>query len=105
MPSTPSQTASALIIVPAPQLEALIEGAIRRALTAPSALPAPAGATEPPGPATVREAAQYLACSERQIRRLIRTGRLAASRITPGGSSRVLIDRASIQRVLAEGRQ
>lgn len=46
------------------------------------------------------EAADLLHCSTRHVNRLIATGRLQATRVTPGGSSRVLISRASVDALL-----
>ena len=60
---------------------------------APSAAPAVAHAL-----LTVVEAADMLRCSQRQVRRLIATGRLRAARATERGSSRVLIERAAVER-------
>jgi excisionase family DNA binding protein len=51
---------------------------------------------------TLREAAKALRCSERKTRRLLATGRLRAAKLATGGSSRLLIARAEIDRLLAE---
>jgi excisionase family DNA binding protein len=60
------------------------------------------GTRTPPGPArlSVREVAAELRCSERQVRRLIAAGQLNASRFTKGGSSRVMVARASLERLI-----
>jgi excisionase family DNA binding protein len=54
---------------------------------------APIDLADAPHLLRVPEAAEILRCSDRQIRRLIATGRLRAARIAPAGSSRVLIPR------------
>lgn len=69
-----------------------------------AALSAPA-APERPAHVGVSDAARQLGCSVRQVRRLIATRRLEASKLTPSGSSRVLVSQLSIDRVLREGRQ
>jgi excisionase family DNA binding protein len=51
---------------------------------------------------TVREAAAELRCCDRQVRRLIATGRLRVEKLASGGSSRVFIRRAEIERLLAD---
>jgi excisionase family DNA binding protein len=65
--------------------------------------PAPASA---PAPLldylTVGEAAKVLRCSTKTVRRHIALGRLQATR-AEGGSSRVLIARRSVERLLAAG--
>lgn len=51
---------------------------------------------------TVVEAMQILHCSERQVRRLIAQGRLRVAKVTNGrGSSRVLIPRAELEKLLS----
>lgn len=51
---------------------------------------------------TIEEAANSLRCSPRQVRRLLATGRLRATRIASGGSSRVLVTKRSVDALLAE---
>jgi excisionase family DNA binding protein len=56
--------------------------------------------------ATVDEVAGVLRVSTRQIKRWIATGRLRAARVVPGpGTSRVLIPRAQIERLINEAMQ
>lgn len=50
---------------------------------------------------TVDEAAAVARTSTRNVRRWIRSGRLTAVRLVPGGSSRVLVPRSSIESLLA----
>ncbi len=51
---------------------------------------------------SLKEAAEVLRTSERNVRRLISTGRLRATKLGTGGSSRVLIARVELDRLLAE---
>lgn len=51
---------------------------------------------------TVKEAAEEIGCSTRQVRRLVATGRLRSSKLTHGGSSRLFLLREDVARVLAE---
>lgn len=51
---------------------------------------------------TVREAAGVLRCGEHNVRRLVRKGLLENAGLTRGGSSRVLIPRASLEALLAK---
>ena len=52
----------------------------------------------------VAEAARALRCSSRTVRRMVATGRLRAAKLGDGGSSRVLIARAEVRRLLREAR-
>jgi excisionase family DNA binding protein len=87
-------------------LTALIRAAVRAELDLLRAeLAAEQPAASPPrGPErlTIGEAARELRCSERQVRRLLATGRLRATKLAMGGSSRALIARAELDRLLAE---
>ena len=60
--------------------------------------------SRPRGPAhlTIAEAALELRCSQKTVRRMLATGRLHATKLAAGGSSRVLIARAEVARFLAE---
>lgn len=49
---------------------------------------------------TLSETAAELRCSPRQVQRYIATGRLRAARATERGGSRVLIERAEVERYL-----
>jgi excisionase family DNA binding protein len=54
---------------------------------------------------TVAEAAKQLRCCERQVRKLIAAGRLNATKLAHGGSSRVLISQEAIDQLVHSGRR
>lgn len=91
-----SPTAAHVVVADAAQLSALIEAAVTRALD----VHRQRGSDDLPEHLTVAEAAKELRCSPRTVQRLVRGGRLVASRID-GGSSRVLIERGSVALLLA----
>jgi excisionase family DNA binding protein len=96
--NTASKT-SAIIVTSSEQLTELIEAAVSRALVNQRAVaPAPLARAR----LTVIETAEILRCSPRQVRRLIALGRLRASKLEKGGSSRVLIARSEVDRLIAE---
>jgi excisionase family DNA binding protein len=97
----PSQVSNSshIVVTSSEQLTELIEAAVSRALrNQPAAGPAPLARAR----LTVVETAEILRCSPRQVRRLIAVGRLRAAKLGQGGSSRVLISRGDIDRLLAE---
>jgi excisionase family DNA binding protein len=51
---------------------------------------------------TVAEAATALRSSTRTVRRLLATGRLRAAKLRLGGSSRVLVPRGELERLVRE---
>jgi len=57
--------------------------------------------SELPSLCTLREAARALRTSPKTVGRLIATGRLRAARLALGGSSRVLIPRVELERLVA----
>ena len=59
-------------------------------------------ASRPPAHLTVSEVARELRQSERSVRRLVATGRLQAAKTMQGGSSRVLVSRASLDALLGQ---
>ena len=52
---------------------------------------------------TINEAAAALHCSTRNVRRLIATGRLRATKVANAGSSRLLITKRSVAALLEDG--
>lgn len=87
-----------LAVVSLEQLTALVREAVRAELAA-RFPPEPR-----PGRLTVTEAAEELRCSGRHVRKLVAQGRLRAEKASLGGSSRTLIPRAEIERLLTEAR-
>jgi excisionase family DNA binding protein len=79
------------------ELAELIAVAVRRELASQRPVPAHAARNER---LTIKEAAERLRCSERHVRRLIALQRLSATRLTAGGSSRVMVSRASLERLI-----
>lgn len=57
---------------------------------------------ELPSLCTVDEAAKALRSSTRTVRRLLATGRLRAAKLALGGSSRLLVPRVEIERLVRE---
>lgn len=51
---------------------------------------------------TLDEVAEILRCSITTVRRLVKTGRLPAGRVTEGGSARHLIRATEVDRLLRE---
>lgn len=93
---------AAIAVMTLEQLETLLE---RVALRVVALMPAPGPVARDESPAGIAEAAKLLGCSQRQVRRLIACGRLEASKLNPGGSSRVLVSRTSIAKLRAQGVQ
>jgi excisionase family DNA binding protein len=88
-----------IIVTSSEQLAELIEAAVSHALlNQRSEAPAPLARAR----LTVDETAEILRCSPRLVRRLIALGRLHASKLEKGGSSRVLIARSEVDRLIAE---
>lgn len=100
MPDTNAASkGSPIIVTSSEQLAELIEAAVSRALVHQRAeAPAPLARAR----LTVAETAEILRCSPRHVRRLIALGRLRASKLEKGGSSRVLIARSEVDRLIAE---
>lgn len=95
-------TAAASVVVLTPeQLTELVRSAVAAAVAEVLAVSGPATPPERDR-LTTAEAAQACRCSERQIRRLLSSGRLRATRLTSGGSSRLLITKRSVDALLAE---
>lgn len=51
---------------------------------------------------TVKETADEIKQSTKTVRNLVKSGRLKAAKLKPGGSSRILILRASVEQLLKE---
>lgn len=83
------------IIVTTPEeLGRIVEAAVQRALAVRFPI-------KPlPERLTVAEAAKELRCSPCNVRKLVRQGRLRGEKVSTGGSSRLLIPRTEIARVL-----
>lgn len=89
---------SAAIVVVTPEaLGELVRAAVAEAL----ALRDSPQRSEP-ARLTLKEAADMMRCSQRNVRRLLATGRLRSAKLSTGGSSRVLIARSDIERLLQE---
>jgi excisionase family DNA binding protein len=87
-----------LVVLTPGQLVEIVEAAVTRAL----AVRFPA---EPPRERlTVDEAAEALRCSARHVRKLVAQGRLRGEKASTGGSSRLLIHRSEIERLLTAAR-
>lgn len=84
------------------QLEALVRDAVASGVAEALAANAPPRRAQGSDRLTVTEAAEALRCSPRQVRRLVSSGRLRATKIASGGSSRVLVTRGSVDALLAE---
>lgn len=82
------------------ELEALIEHSVVRALQRHSATASVA--TTPDPLCLMAEVRARLHCGRGKVNRLIREGRLRAVKLETGGSSRVMISRESLERLLAE---
>lgn len=80
-----------LVVLTPEQLEQLVRSAVRAELAAQR--------NPQPAQMSVLEAAHALGCTERHVRRLVRVGRIRATKLTNGGSSRVRIARADIERI------
>lgn len=89
-----------IVVMLPDELESLVMRAVERALAA-AHVPESQSCAEP-ALVTLGECAKELRCSQSKVRRLLNSGRLKASRLASGGSSRVLITRASIETLLAE---
>jgi excisionase family DNA binding protein len=96
-------TAVPTVVVLTPdQLTELVRGAVATGVA--EALAAAAPASAPAGDRlTVKEASALLQCSPRSVHRLLAVGRLRATKLTAGGSSRLLIAKHSVDALLAEG--
>jgi len=90
---------SPTVIVTTPeQLRELVREAVRAELA--ERFPA-----DPPRERlTVDEAAEALRCTGRHIRKLVSQGRLHGQKASTGGSSRLLIPRSEIERLLTAAR-
>lgn len=75
-----------------PQLRQAIRDEIRAATR-----PAPLSSTM-----SVEEACDELGVGKKTVRKHVRTGRLRASKLAPGGSSRLRITRESVQEILKQ---
>lgn len=93
---------SSVVVISPDQLTVLVEAAVTRALAAHAARAEPVGSVS--DYLTVAEAATLLKCSAKTVRRRIACGRLTATR-AEAGSSRVLVERRSIERLLGAGRR
>lgn len=87
------------IIVTTPEeIRAIVEAAVLRALAARFPV-------KPlPDRLTVDEAASELRCTTRHVRKLVAQGRLRGEKVSTGGSSRLLIPRREIERLLTAAR-
>jgi len=94
--------AQGLVVLAAADVEAMIARAVGEAVDRALATRKPGSADRSPR-LTVDQAAAELHCHPRTVRRYIATGRLRIVRLATGGSSRVLIDRASLEALLAAG--
>jgi len=81
-------------------LAATIEAAAERAAERAAARIEAALRPPPPTFLTIREAAELLRCSPRSLHRKLALGELTAQRAKSGGSARVLIARADVDRLL-----
>jgi excisionase family DNA binding protein len=89
---------SALVVIPADQLAAIIEFAVSKALDAREAASTPPKAQH--DHLTIAEAADLLRCSQATVRRRIRQRKLTTSKVGQGGA-RVLVTLESVQKLLA----
>jgi excisionase family DNA binding protein len=90
---------SPIVVLSPDQLTELVRSAVRAELAA--AAPSRAPQSEH---VTVMEAAQLIGCSERHVGRLVRVGRLAATRLQLSGSSRVRVSRRSVEQLNDDAR-
>ena len=89
---------SPIVVLSPAELDALIRSTVREELAAHRLEPCTPGLEI----LSVSEAADLLRCSARSVRRMLSTGRLRASKLASGGSSRLLIARAEVERLLRE---
>lgn len=91
----------AVVVLTPEQLADLVSGAVAKGVAQAIGLAGPVREAVRDH-VKIGEAASALGVSTRQVRRLISAGRLQASKLATGGSSRVLIARAEIERLLSE---